>query len=304
MITALNLDQLPIITSFGYVSYKEPWIHFRRNTKDYSIYIIQDGELYIEENGLRYSLTKGDVIVLEPDMTHIGFKKACCDYYYIHFRYTTAENIHAKSLDEIVQEILDKRNKSLKSNPLGYFEYSNSVCYMPKHYNIKDKSVLSHIMFFLKDALEDYNKKYLHYRVVFASRLLQFCVTLSGEYLATEVENLQTSFSRAFLKVEAVQNYMLSNFRNSITRFDIQNEFNSNYDYMNRMFKRLTNHTIIDYLNRVRIDKSRELIENTSLSFSEISFEVGINDPYYFSKVFKKYTEMSPLEYRKKRRHS
>lgn len=303
MVVPLDLDTLPIITCFGFVSYKEPWIHFRRNTMDYIVYIIQEGELYIEEDGERYSLKKGDIIILKPNLTHAGFKKACCDYYYIHFRYPEGENIKDKSLDEIIQEILSKRNEALESNPMSYFEYSNSLCYLPKYYNIRDKSVFSHFLIFLKDALEDYNKKYLHYRVVFACKLIQFFVTISKEYLATEVENLRTSFSKAFLKVEAIQNYIHGNFKRKITRMDVQNTFNTNYDHMNRMFKKLMGYTIIDYLNRVRIDKSRELIENTSLSISEIGLEVGISDIYYFSKVFKKYTGRTPLEYRKKRQY-
>lgn len=301
MIVSLNLDILPTITNFGFISYKEPWIHFRRSTPDYSIYLIQDGALYIEEDGRRYCLKKGDVLVLEPDLVHVGYEKASCDYYYIHFSYPKEEQPPKKSLDEIIQEILTKRTESLNSNPHDFFEYSNSYCHLPKYYTIRDRSVFSHYLFFLRDALEDYNKRYLHYRVIFASRLLQFFVSLSKEYLATEVENLQTSFSRAFLKVEAIENYIQNNFNREISRLDIQAEFNTNYDHLNRLFKKLTNHTIIDYLNRVRIGKSRELLESTSMSVAEIGFSVGIRDPYYFSKVFKKFTGVAPLDYRLQR---
>ncbi len=301
MVVSLNLDVLPTITNFGFVSYKEPWMHFKRTTSEHLIYFIQDGELYMEEDGRQYSLKKGDVIVLEPNLMHTGYEKAPCDYYYIHFKYPPGNKLERKSLDEIIQEMLAKRTESLSSNPNGFFEYSNSCCHLPKCYSIKDKSVFSHFLFFLRDALEDYNKKDLHYRVVFAARLLQFFVSLSKEFLATEVEKLQTSFSRAFLKVEALQNFIQSNFNKDLTRISIQNEFNTNYDHLNRLFKKLTSYTIINYLNRVRISKSRELLEHTSLSIAEIGFTVGINDPYYFSKVFKRFTGIAPLDYRKQR---
>ncbi len=51
------------------------------------------------------------------------------------------------------------------------------------------------------------------------------------------------------------------------------------------------------YLNMMRINKAKELIEVTPLKFSEIAYLVGINDPYYFSKLFKKYTGLTPTQY-------
>ena len=44
---------------------------------------------------------------------------------------------------------------------------------------------------------------------------------------------------------------------------------------------------------------AKELIETTPINFSEIGYLVGIDDPYYFSKLFKKYTGMTPTQYYK-----
>ena len=51
-----------------------------------------------------------------------------------------------------------------------------------------------------------------------------------------------------------------------------------------------------------RISKAKDLLANTSLSVNEIAYEVGIADYNYFIKVFKKYTGITPLHYRKNRR--
>ena len=57
-----------------------------------------------------------------------------------------------------------------------------------------------------------------------------------------------------------------------------------------RKFKMTTQMTPAKYIERIRIDKSRELIASTDLTFDQISDIVGFNDPFYFSKVFKKIT--------------
>ncbi len=52
----------------------------------------------------------------------------------------------------------------------------------------------------------------------------------------------------------------------------------------------------------LRINNAKQLIASTDLAFSEIAYLVGIRDRYYFSRLFKKLTGMSPTEYYKKAR--
>ncbi|MNH42191.1 Arabinose operon regulatory protein [compost metagenome] len=48
----------------------------------------------------------------------------------------------------------------------------------------------------------------------------------------------------------------------------------------------------------MRINHAKELLDATHLSIGEVGYQVGLEDPYYFSKVFKKYVGMSPSEYK------
>jgi methylphosphotriester-DNA--protein-cysteine methyltransferase len=70
------------------------------------------------------------------------------------------------------------------------------------------------------------------------------------------------------------------------------------------VFQEATGHTIARYVNRVRVDHAKELIEATHLSMNEIGYLTGLNDPFYFSKVFKKYVGLSPTQYYKKVRET
>ncbi|NLJ40072.1 MAG: response regulator [Clostridiales bacterium] len=69
-------------------------------------------------------------------------------------------------------------------------------------------------------------------------------------------------------------------------------------NYFGQLFKKETGYTFTDYLNRKRVEKAKKLLETTTLKIYEISEQVGIDDSYYFSSLFKKYVGCSPTEYR------
>ena len=64
------------------------------------------------------------------------------------------------------------------------------------------------------------------------------------------------------------------------------------------LFKKYTEMTFIEYLTRIRIEKSMELLKTTSLMTYEIAGKVGFSDPHYFSLIFKKINNISPSEFR------
>ena len=68
--------------------------------------------------------------------------------------------------------------------------------------------------------------------------------------------------------------------------------------YFSKLFKLQTGENFSDYLTRLRIEESKRLIAQRSLSLKEICYEVGYKDPNYFSRVFKKAVGISPSEYR------
>lgn len=63
--------------------------------------------------------------------------------------------------------------------------------------------------------------------------------------------------------------------------------------------KGITGYAPNEYLNIIRIKKAAELLITSDLNVSEIAYQVGFNDPYYFSRCFKDQFSISPLQYRK-----
>ena len=65
-----------------------------------------------------------------------------------------------------------------------------------------------------------------------------------------------------------------------------------------RKVNTLTGMTPNNYIRRIRMEKSKELLEETNLTISEVAYKTGFNTAFYFSKCFKDYYGMSPSHYR------
>ena len=90
MLISYNADLLPKVRMLGQIRYNEPWLHFSRCINEWVLYVIRDGNLYLQEDGVRYHLSAGDFFLLEPGLPHEGYQKAVCDYYYAHFTHPHA----------------------------------------------------------------------------------------------------------------------------------------------------------------------------------------------------------------------
>jgi len=79
----------------------------------------------------------------------------------------------------------------------------------------------------------------------------------------------------------------------------ISNSINANPFELSRQFKKETGKTIIEYINKQRVNEAIYIMENQNISITSVAGMVGYNDINYFTKVFKKIKGITPSEYRK-----
>jgi AraC-like DNA-binding protein len=70
--------------------------------------------------------------------------------------------------------------------------------------------------------------------------------------------------------------------------------------YFTRAFKEETGQSPISFLLKTRIERAKELLSNTGNKISDIALSVGFSNQQRFNEMFKKYSGMTPLQYRKK----
>ncbi|MFU7515154.1 helix-turn-helix domain-containing protein [Clostridium sp. HCS.1] len=94
--------------------------------------------------------------------------------------------------------------------------------------------------------------------------------------------------------------YLKSNMQEKITISNLTKEFNLNRNDLSKNFADYTGETIIEFLNKSRIEMASTLLRDTKIPLIEIMETVGFHDYSYFSNSFKKIKGISPKNYRKK----
>ena len=96
---------------------------------------------------------------------------------------------------------------------------------------------------------------------------------------------------------EAVE-YIASHYDQEITLAEVAEQTHLNPSYLSTLFRQVTGQTFKEYLNRVRIQEAQRLLTHTDYPIMEISIACGFSDQSYFTKVFRKYTGLTPKQYR------
>lgn len=97
--------------------------------------------------------------------------------------------------------------------------------------------------------------------------------------------------------VRDAMKYIGANYMKNITLGDVAKQVNVSRTYFSQIFKEETGENYIDYLNKIRIQKAKELMKFNRYKSYEISERVGFQDSSYFSKIFKKIENKTPSEY-------
>lgn len=297
MFFSLNPNILPQIRLINSVTIDLPYIHKRRKANEYILYIIRKGNMYIIEDGKKYVLTEGDFFILDPSYIHEGYKAAHCEYYYIHFQHQQIYRTENMPKDLVIQELLESRNDYLQSNSFSYDIYKTEKLLIPKKYSFVNYNSFITTICLLNEAVEQNKNQIENYKIICSCKVLEALVEVSRSFIFSEIENLSSGVPKSYKKIQELLKYLNTEYAEKITSSTLEEQFSCNFDYMNRVFKKLTQKTIFTYLNTVRIDHAKELISTTSLKLSEIGDSVGFSDEYYFSKVFKKYTGIPPTTY-------
>ncbi len=101
-------------------------------------------------------------------------------------------------------------------------------------------------------------------------------------------------------QILSAQNWMENNFHNKISIDDIAEQAGISPRHFKRRFKKATNETPLAYLQHLRIEKAKQLLESSLETINEITWQVGYEDINSFRRLFKKNTGMSPKEFRNK----
>ncbi len=97
---------------------------------------------------------------------------------------------------------------------------------------------------------------------------------------------------------ESITGFVKGNYSSDIYMDMLTSEFSLSADYLRKIFKEFSGTTFVNYLNKIRVEKAKELILSSNDNVSEIGLKVGFNNINNYYKTFKRYTGMSPMKYK------
>ncbi len=140
-----------------------------------------------------------------------------------------------------------------------------------------------------------------HQNLIFSSSSSSTIRSIMLEFVYDIMSLMENQYSSPNKKlIIKAKDFIQRNYTGKIYMNDVAEYVGLSPYYFSRVFKQESGETFTQYINTIRIQRSKEYIRNHYMSLGEIALKVGYEDFSYFSKVFRKSEGCLPSEYRKK----
>ncbi len=272
-------DDFPIHIQYGFHEENDCFTHGHEDFSE--LVIVLDGSAEHTVNNESYGISKGDVFVINQDTEH-GFN------YANHMRIC---NIMFKP-EEVFANVFDiKQLPGFQALFVLEPHYSQKVrfCSRLKLKANEFKAVENMIT----DIIEHYDKKDIGWKDYVSSSFMLLCIALSRLY-----NGQVNAYDNEFIKLADAIAYIENNYCGDISTHGLAAMSGYSERQFLRLFKSVFSTTPNLYILNLRIKKAQQLLKSSNLTIGEIAWNCGYDDHNYFSRIFKKHTDMTPSEYR------
>ncbi|MBQ2696912.1 MAG: AraC family transcriptional regulator [Clostridia bacterium] len=243
----------------GLFSSKGTWQHSERMIDSYELIIVTKGNLFMEYDGKKYSLSTGECLIIAPGKLHRGYKPSnmSVEFYWLHF--------------------YPEETKGVRIPP-GFHE-------MPAVFSLKNASTVIHTV-----------RQLLHCSKT-ATYPYETCHHLAYILFSELIHQLKEETSQNLLAAQ-VHEYIRSHADIVLSAHDVAEHFSYNADYLSRILKKYLGYTLNQDISRQRLNHAKLLLQTSNYTIEQIAHELGYSDPNLFIKFFCYHAKTSPTAYR------
>lgn len=141
-------------------------------------------------------------------------------------------------------------------------------------------------------------EKYSNFQKVIQAQSTQELGDLFVELILDLSDYRSIKSSNRQMLIQNVISYISENYQENISLNDAAKKVFLSPSYLSTLVTSETGKSFTDILNETRIQKAIQLLKDPTRKIAEIAYEVGFREPQYFTIAFKKYTELTPRDYR------
>lgn len=240
--------------------------------------IILNGEAIYTIKDKTYIVRKGELILFNPNVPHGVYLSPQTQYKDLHIGYS-----------------------KLTESIVNHFEQTGNDFII-----LKLSSEKKYFLTLCEELLQEYRLRNKDCRTMIHAIATQLLVLIYRELVKDGVppsEHLcHMGYPDKRKVVDFITHYINENYMNEISLEMFAKDMYLSQVYISKIFKEETGNSPINYLIKTRLSKAKELLEEKDLPIKVVSGQVGYEDAYHFSKLFKKYYGYAPsaLKQRKK----
>jgi len=258
----IYLNELPMVASAGWYRVDSPWYHVDRNVPVNFLIFVLEGSFSVVEDGLPYEVPKNHLFFLKANKHQTGHKliESGANWLWVSF-----EDIDPSGSDKEIMTL----PKTMGFQDPHKFQLMISSLYHTQQRN------------------EPFKQQQLNGRLyrLFTYMLLQAQMTSPSS----------TKRSLSLKVIDLLQKQLFTGFDSQA----IGSSLDMNYSYISRRFKEETGETVKGFYLTLKTNEAIRLFQTTSLNIAQVSDRLGFQNPYHFSRVFKKIKGVAPGAYRK-----
>ena len=249
------------------------------------VYVTGGSAVHMLENGEEWKVQEGDYFIIDYGTKHRYCDSKECTLINCLFLpeiiHDTLADCH--SFDEIIRYCLMRYYRQLLGDTPANRIFHDT--------DGRIREILNHMK-------NEYDSRQLGYEEVFQHALMEIVICMVRKLVAEDKLAVQEkSYSET---VARVIEYLSLHYNEKGVLTDFCEENHYSVPYISRCFKAETGYTVQKYIQKIRIEKSCELLLGTDLPIQQIAHEVGYEDTKFYHQLFRRMLDMSPREYRKK----
>ncbi|MDF2671088.1 MAG: transcriptional regulator, AraC family [Paenibacillus sp.] len=256
----------------------------------YEIIIVAQGPVYLQVGEQKLTLYAGDSVLLMPWEQHRGWvaSERQGKFFWAQFTCEPAlKEFHSDRVSDLdivhVQSSGIHISKGLIEEPV----------ILPRQFSLKHHFKLLVLFEELIGTLTKPKGYFRMHATLLLGEILRFLAT---DFL--EQTHANPVFPASYTTVRKLLNHLNNYYEADVSKETLERVTERKYEYLCQVFKKYAGITILSYVHQLRIQQAKHLLLHTSRSVQEIGESLGYSDPFYFSRLFKKYEGSSPMQFR------